>query len=179
MKKWIIGAVICLFVVGLYVIELSRIQTDNITQSMPTLDELEVDEAAREWEPFYRVRATIIDGQSADFSIPRELRESVGREMELTGAAVFFDAGCKSYGDSATVNSFFLLPSLGLAEACVILPDVAMRWTIRINTRNNWLISRNDMISTEVKVKGKFRINTEKPYEAAFFLDDADVELLP
>ena len=58
------------------------------------------------------------------------------------------------------------------------LPEVAMRWTVRVNLQDDWLLSNTDMIDARVKVIGFFRIDTQKPYEAAFFLDNAKVELL-
>jgi hypothetical protein len=178
MKKWGVIILIVLVVAGLYIIEFSKINTDT-SESLPTLDQLKFDETTGNWSDFYRVRATIIDGQTATFSIPKNLRESEGKEIELSGAAVFFSPGCKNAGDKIAVHSFFLLPTLGLANACEHLPEVAMRWTVRVNVEDNWLISRNDMIQTKVNVKGVFKIDTEKPYESAFFLDRATVELIP
>ncbi|MDB4584362.1 DUF3299 domain-containing protein [Draconibacterium sp.] len=179
MKKWGIAILIIVVVAGLYFIEYSKIETGNVTSNaMPTLDDLRVNEAARNWDKFYRVRATIIDGQNAEFSIPKDLLESVGKEMKLTGAAVFFSPGCKAVGDKIAVHSFFLYPTLGLANACIHLPEVAMRWTVRINLKEDWVISGTDMIDAVVNVQGKFRIDTNKPYESAFFLDSAKVEIV-
>ena len=93
MKKWGIAILIIVLIAGLYFIEISKIKTGNETSdSMPTLDELKFDDSAKNWEYFYKVRATIIDGQRAEFDIPKKLLESVGREMELSGAAVFFSS---------------------------------------------------------------------------------------
>lgn len=179
MKKWGIAILIIAIVAGLYFIEYSKIETGNTSAvAMPTLDDLKVNEAARNWENFYRVRATIIDGQTAEFSIPKDLRESEGNEMKLIGAAVFFSPGCKAVGDKIAVHSFFVYPTLGLANACIHLPEIAMRWTVRINLEEDWVISRNDMIDAVVNVQGKFRIDTNKPYESAFFLDNAGVEMV-
>ncbi|NQU52820.1 MAG: hypothetical protein HQ522_09805 [Bacteroidetes bacterium] len=177
MKKWGIGVLLVVIVAGLYYIEFSKIDTGNL-ETVPTLDELEFDSATRNWDNFYRVRATIIDGQSAKFSIPENLKLMVGKEMELSGAAVFFSPGCTAKGDKIAVHSFFLLPTLGLANACEHLPEIAMRWTIQINIENDWIISRDDMIQTLVNVKGDFRIDTKKPYDAAFFIDHAAVQLI-
>ena len=101
-----------------------------------------------------------------------------GEEMSLTGAAVFFGNGCKTADDRIAVHSFFLLPTLGLAEACVLQPDVAMRWTVQVNLNQNWIIDRNDMIGAMVRVTGTFRIDTQKPYEAAFFLEKARAKII-
>ena len=180
MKKWGVGIVIIVILAVLYFVELSKIDTENKTSGlMPTLDNLEFDEMARNWDNFYRVRAKIINGQHAEFSIPPELSKVQGKTMELIGAAVFFSPGCKTRGDKIAVQSFFIYPTLGLANACEHLPEVAMRWTVRINLNEDWLISRNDMINAMVKTKGIFRIDTEKPYESVFFLDQATVEFVP
>ncbi|MDB4335071.1 hypothetical protein OAA06_01795 [bacterium] len=177
MRKWIIGLFLVGLIAGLYIIELSKIDLENSNFSA-NLDRLETGEAESGWESFYRVRATLIDGQSASFSIPQDLQDKKGKILELTGAAVFYGSGCILKGDSVLINDFFLLPSLGFAEACVLQPDEAMRWTIRINTKEPWLIRRIDMIGAMVKVKGVFRIDTSKPYESAFFIDDAAAELV-
>ena len=177
MKKWGIALGTVLLVVLLYYIEISKVNTSN-SGSIPTLDKLKADDVARGWDPFYRVRAVIIDGQSADFSIPKELKALEGEEMSLTGAAVFFGNGCKTADDRIAVHSFFLLPTLGLAEACVLQPDVAMRWTVQVNLNQNWIIDRNDMIGAMIRVTGTFRIDTQKPYEAAFFLEKARAKII-
>ena len=180
MKKWGIAVLIVIVLAALYFIEFSKIESGNETsEAMPTLDNLTFDEAARNWEYFYKVRVKIVDGQSAEFTIPKELLDACGEEMELTGAAVFFSPGCKAEGDKIAVHSFFLYPTLGLANACIHLPEVAMRWTVRITLKEDWLITRTDMIQTVVKVNGIFRIDTEKPYESAFFLDEAEVKIVP
>lgn len=180
MKKWGIAILIVVLIAGLYFIEFSKIESNNeTTNAMPTLDDLHFDETAKNWEEFYKVRATIIDGQHAEFNITKKLSESIGNEIKLTGAAVFFSPGCKVADDKIAVHSFYLYPTLGLANACSHLPEVAMRWTIRINLDEDWLVTKTDMINAEVKVSGTFRINTDKPYESAFFLDKAEVELIP
>lgn len=176
-KNWLI----VLFVIGvlavLYFIELSKIDSDGVN-NMPTLDNLQSDEVSENWAPFYKVRATIIDGQSAGFSIPKEIRRKNGKEIQLTGAVVFRGNGCEIIDNNSTrVNYFFLLPSLGLAQACVLQPDVAMRWTIRVNLENPWILSRNEMIDAEATVSGILKTDTSKPYEAAFIIEDATVEL--
>ena len=147
--------------------------------NMPTLDHLKTDETAKNWAPFYKVRATLIDGQSASFSIPKEIRNKNGKEIKLTGAVVFRGNGCEIIDNNTTrVNYFFLLPSLGLAQACVLQPDVAMRWTIRVNLENAWVLNRNQMINAEAIVSGRLKIDTSKPYEAAFIIENATAELM-
>ena len=180
MKKWGIAIVILVVIAGLYFIEFSKVKTSNETSNaMPTLDKLEFDEAAQNWEDFYKVRATIIDGQTAKFDIPKRLRDIEGGKITLTGAAVFFSPGCKIIDNKVSVHSFFIYPTLGLANACEHLPEIAMRWTVRINLESDWLLSRTEMIDIMVKVTGTFRIDTNKPYESVFFLDDAEVEIVP
>jgi len=177
MKKWGITILIVALLAGLYFIEFSKIETGTIrSQTMPTLDNLKYDEAASNWEDFYKVRTTIIDGQRAEFDIPQKLKAKVGTEMKLSGAAVFFSPGCKFIGDKIAVHSLFLYPTLGLANACIHLPEVAMRWTIRVNLADDWVISQTDMIDAMVNVTGTFRIDTNQPYDAAFFLDNAKIE---
>lgn len=179
MKKWGITILIIALVAALYFIEFSKIEGNNeTTNAMPTLDNLQFDETAKSWAEFYKVRATIIDGQNAEIEIPKKLRESVGKEMKLSGAAVFFSPGCRVVGDKIAVRSMFLYPTLGLANACSHLPEIAMRWTIRINLKEDWLITNTDMINAEAEVRGIFRMNTDKPYESVFFLDSAQVELI-
>lgn len=179
MKKWGVAILIIVVIAGLYFIEFSKIESGNKSISaMPTLDDLNFDEAAKNWDDFYKVRATIIDGQTAEFDIPNNLQKTVGQKLELNGAAVFFSPGCKQVGDKIAVHSLFLYPTLGLANACVHLPEVAMRWTIRINLEEDFLLSKTEMIDAEIKVKGTFRIDTGKPYESAFFLDNANMEII-
>jgi len=179
MKKWGVAILILIIIAGLYFIEFSKIDSNNsVSNAMPTLDDLEVNESARNWDKFYRVRATIIDGQTAKFSIPNDLRELEGKDMKLKGAAVFFSPGCREVDDKIAVSSFFLYPTLGLANACEHLPEVAMRWTIRINLEEDWLVSRTDMIDAVVNVTGKFKIDTKKPYDSAFFFEHAKVEFV-
>lgn len=180
MKKWGIAIVFVLIVAGLYYIEFSKVDSENDSSNvMPTLDDLNFDTSSQNWDDFYKVRATIINGQSAEFDIPNSLEEKEGEEMQLSGAVVFFSPGCKEAGDKIAVHSFFLYPTLGLANACSHLPEVAMRWTIRINLEEDWLLTNTEMIDARAKVNGIFRIDTQKPYESAFFLDNATVELLP
>lgn len=175
MKKWGVTILIVILVGGLYYIEFSKIQSDENSNAMPTLDDLEYSASSQNWAHFYKVRATIIDGQTAEFDIPEKLYELNGKEMELEGAAVFFSPGCKVIDDKIGVHSFFLYPTLGLANACVHLPEIKMRWTIRVDLKNDWLLTKTEMIDAKAKVKGTFRIDTSKPYDSAFFLDDAQV----
>lgn len=176
-KNWLIIFSIVVLLIALYVIEMSKIKPGDRT-NMPTLDNLQTDEISKNWEPFYKVRATIIDGQSANFSIPEEIKNNEGKELKLSGALVFFGNGCSLIIDSTTeVNSFFLLPSLGLAQSCILQPDMAMRWTIRVNLAKPWVIDRNEMIDAEAIVSGTFKIDTSKPYEAAFYIENATAKL--
>lgn len=179
MRNWGIGILLIVVVILLYFIEFSKVNKNNETaNALPTLDKLTFDEASKAWEDFYKVRATIIDGQSATFEIPAKLEQQVGTEMELRGAAVFFSPGCTEAGDKIAVHSFFIYPTLGLANACSHLPEVAMRWIIRVNLQNDWIVAKTEMIDARVYVKGIFRIDTEKPYESVFFLDNAHVEFV-
>lgn len=179
MRNWGIGILLLIVFVALYFIEFSKVNKDNETaNALPTLDNLTFDKASGAWEDFYKVRATIIDGQSASFDIPSTLEQQEGNIIQLTGAAVFFSPGCTAIGDQVAVHSFFIYPTLGLANACSHLPEVAMRWTVRVNLQNDWIVSKTEMIDAKVHVKGTFRIDTEKPYESAFFLDHSQVKLV-
>jgi len=174
---------IVLSIVGL-LLALNFLEISKVGQSrntgMPTLDDLHTDEVSKNWEPFYKVRATIVDGRSAEFSIPQKIKDGEGKELTLSGALVFFGNGCRLINDSTTeVTSFFLLPSLGLAQACVLQPDVAMRWTIRVNLLKPWVVNRNEMINAEATVSGILKIDTSKPYEAAFILEQSVAALTP
>jgi len=176
-KNWLIIFPIAVLLVVLYAIELSKVKPGG-SNPMLTLDNLQTDEISRNWEPFYKVRATIIDGQSANFSIPEEIKNNEGKELMLSGAMVFRGNGCEMIDDDRTrVNYFFILPSLGLAQACELQPDVAMRWTIRVNLAKPWVIDRNEMIDAEAIVSGTFKIDTSKPYEAAFYIENAMAKL--
>lgn len=173
LKKILIIISILIIIASLYLIEFSKIKNEGSSSNL-TLDNLNYDELSSNWELFYKVRAKIIDGQRAEFTIPNELKEKEGSEMKLSGAAVFFGNGCKMLNDSTTeIKSFLLLPTLGLAQSCVITADEAMRWTIMIHLAKPWVINRNDMINAEVIVSGRFKTDTSKPYEAAFFIENA------
>jgi hypothetical protein len=176
-KKWPVILFAVLIVAGLYFIEISKIKVSG-NPDMANLDELSYDKTAQAWEPFYRVRATLIDGQSAQFSIPNRLQEKIGKEIELIGAGVFYGNGCSRQGDTITVKEFYLLPSLGLAQACVIEPDIEMRWTIRVILIENWILHRDDMINNLSTVRGRFSIDTTKPYEGVFFLKEATAHVI-
>ncbi len=176
-RNWLIIIVVVLLFAAMYFIEISKAKTDGVN-NMPTLDNLQTDETSENWEPFYKVRATIIDGQSAVFSIPDELKEKEGKELKLSGAVVFRGNGCQMMDSTQTrVSYFFLLPTLGLAQACELPPDVAMRWTIRVNLAKPWVVDRNEMINTEAIVSGILKTEPSKPFEAAFILENAGVEL--
>jgi len=179
-KIRLIGIVLVVLLIALYLIEMSKFKTGIVINNMPTLDNLHTDDAAKTWDLFYKVRATINDGQSASFSIPDGLKESEGKPLRLSGAVVFRGNGCEIINNNETsVRYFFLLPTLGLARACELQPDVAMRWTIRVNLAEPWVLSRNDMIDAEAIVSGIFKIDTSQPYEAAFIIEKANVELKP
>jgi len=176
-RNWLIIIFVICMVAALYFIEMSKVKTEGV-RSMPTLDNLQTDEISGNWDPFYKVRATIIDGQSASFSIPEEIRENEGKELKLAGAMVFRGNGCAIIDNNTTrVHYFFLLPSLGLARACELQPDVAMRWTIRINLAEPLILNRIEMIDAKATVSGIFRIDISKPYEAAFILENANARM--
>ncbi len=178
-KKWLIILSVIALLAVLYFIEFSKVKTEKVN-NMPTLDNLQTDEISRNWDPFYKVRATIIDGQSARFSIPDEIKNNEGKQIELFGAVIFRGNGCTMIDSNRTsVKYFFLLPTLGLARACELQPDVAMRWTIRVNLAIPLILNRNQMIDAMAKVTGVFKIDTSKPYEAAFIIENASAELKP
>jgi hypothetical protein len=170
---------VALLLLGLlYVLELTRVEYGG-NAHMAGLDHLEYDKAGEAWEPFYRVRATLIDGQHAEFSIPEVLLEQQGGIMELEGAGSFYAAGCHRNGDSVRVSEFYLLPSTGLAEACELMPDVEMRWTIRVLLEDHWDLHYEDMILNRCRVRGRFLMDTSRPYEGIFFLEEARAMLIP
>lgn len=176
-KNWLIALVVFCLLTALYFIEISKVSKGD-GNKMPTLDNLHTDERSENWESFYKVRATIIDGQSAKFSIPQTIKDNEGKELKLSGALVFFGNGCRMINETTTeVKSFFLLPTLGLAQACVLQPDEAMRWTIMVHLAKPWILSRNEMIRAEAVISGRLRIDTSKPYEAAFYLENANAKL--
>ena len=103
-----------------------------------------------------------------------------GKEFELSGAVIFRGNGCELIDkDNTRVNFFFLVPTLGLAQACELQPDVAMRWTIRVDLATPLILNRNEMIDARVTVSGIFKIDTSNPYEAAFFIENALAKLNP
>jgi hypothetical protein len=175
--NWLIVLLVVVLVAVLYLIEFSKIKTES-AGNIPTLDNLQTDEISKNWDAFYKVRATIIDGQSANFSIPEELKILEGKDLKLSGAAVFFGNGCEMLNDSTiSIRSFYLYPTLGLAQSCVLDPAEAMRWTIVVNLQQPWILSRNEMVNAEVIVSGKFKIDTSKPYEAAFYFENATAKI--
>jgi hypothetical protein len=177
MRNWLIILIIVVLVAGLYFIEFNKVNTGT-GNSMLTLDNLPTDTISGNWDPFYKVRASIIDGQSASFSIPKEISDNEGKELKLTGAMVFRGNGCEMINNNETkVHYFFLLPSIGLAQACVIQPDIEMRWTIRVNLSEPWILSRNEMIDAEAVVSGILRIDISKPFESAFIFENASARL--
>ena len=176
-RNWLIIILVVGLVSALYLIELSKVKKESVS-NMPTLDNLQTDEVSKNWSLFYKVRATIIDGQSANFSIPQEIKNNVGKNLKLSGAAVFFGNGCKMVDVTTTkIKSFYLLPTLGLANSCVLNPAEAMRWTIMVHLAEPWILNRNEMINTEAIVSGTFKIDTSKPYEAAFYIENATAKL--
>jgi len=177
-KSRLIVIVVVILLVALYLIEISKVKTGIVINNELTLDNLHPDDVAKTWDLFYKVRATITDGQSATFSIPDELKEIEGKPLKLSGAVVFRGNGCEIINNNETsVRYFFLLPTLGLARACELQPDVAMRWTIRVNLAEPWVLSRNEMIDAEAIVSGILKIDTSQPYEAAFIIEKANAEL--
>ena len=175
-KNWLIALLVLIIIAALYFIEFSKVNNEN--GNMPTLDNLQTDEASHNWDLFYKVRATINDGQSASFSIPDELKDLEGTVMKLSGAAVFFGNGSEMLNDStASIRSFYLYPTLGLAQSCVLDPAEAMRWTIVVNLEKPWVLSRNEMVNAEVIVSGMFKIDTSKPYEAAFYFKNSTANI--
>jgi len=178
-RNYLIILFVIFIVAALYFIEISKVKTDG-GNNMPTLDNLQTDEISANWEPFYKVRATITDGQSASFSIPEELKDKAEKEINISGAVIFRGNGCEIIDNDKThVNFFFLVPTIGLAQACELQPDVAMRWTIRVDLKTPLILNRNEMIDAQVTVSGIFKINTTNPYEAAFFIENANAKLNP
>lgn len=178
-KNGLIIIFVLVLLAVLYFIEMSKVKTDKVN-NMPTLDHLATDEISANWDLFYKVRATIIDGQSASFSIPDELKDKQGKRLKLAGALVFRGNGCTMIdNDRTNVNYFFLMPTPGLARACELQPDVAMRWTIRVDLETPWILTRNEMIDAEATVAGIFKIDPSNPYEAAFFIERATADLKP
>jgi len=178
-RNWLLIILVVVLLAALYFIEISKVKTDGVN-NMPTLDNLATDEISANWDLFYKVRATIIDGQSASFSIPDELKDKEGKMLKLAGAVVFRGNGCTMVDSEKTsVNYFFLMPTVGLARACELQPDEAMRWTIRVDLATPWILTRNEMIDAEATVVGIFKIDASKPYEAAFFIEGATADLNP
>lgn len=177
MGKWVVFFLCLLITAGLYLIEISKIHDPNDLTST-RLDHLDYDETSSAWAPFYRVRATLIDGQSARFSLPSEVKEKEGHEIEITGAAVFYGNGCTRENEFVTVSQFYLLPTLGLAQACVVQPDEQMRWTLQVHLQEPWILHCDEMINAMTTVQGLFRIDTSKPYEGIFFIDNAEATLV-
>jgi len=178
-KNGLIIILVVVLLAVLYFIEMSKVKTEGVN-NMPTLDNLATDEISANWDLFYKMRATIIDAQSASFSIPDELKDKEGKRLKLAGAVVFRGNGCIMIDNEKTsVNYFFLMPTIGLAWACELQPDEAMRWTIRVDLATPWILTRNEMIDAEATVAGIFKIDASKPYEAAFFIESATADLKP
>jgi hypothetical protein len=178
MKKTLAVLVSGLLLAALYLAEFGKIAYRD-AQGMPTLDALELRGDGALWDLFYRVRVKIIDGQSAAFDLPAALRELHGREMTISGAVAFRGDGARAVGSNrVAVTLFDLVPLPGMAYGCEILPELSMRWTIVVAPAQEWTLTREQMIEAEARVRGRFRIETSDPYNAAFFIDDAAVELL-
>ncbi len=178
MKKMVISLAAVLLLAALYLAELGKIAYRD-AGGMPTLDDLERRSDGALWDLFYRVRVTIIDGQSADFAIPAALRELDGSEIDISGAVAFRGDGARPLGSNRVAVAFFdLVPLLSMAYGCDILPELAMRWTLVVRPAEEWTLTREEMIEAEVRVRGRFRIDASEPYNAAFFIDDAAVELV-
>lgn len=165
-------------VAALYFFELSQLRLVPAT-SLPSLDDIESGDLTRLWEKFYRVRAHIIDGQSASFDIPPDLQALAGETITLKGAVDFFSNGCVEQGGKIAIRSFILVPTLDIVDSSDIVPEVEMRWTVIVDLRDEWVLSREEMICAEATVTGRFRIDTSHPYDAAFFIDGARCELAP
>ena len=177
-KKIVAVLLFSALLTGLYVIELSKIQVRESDRTL-NLDELESNASGKLWDLFYRVRVKIIDGRSAAFDMPAELLELNGEEIELEGAVAFRSEGNRFVDNNHIAVAYFdLLPLVTLTYACDIAPDVYMRWTVVVSLRDEWVLTREQMIDAEVAVRGRFRIDTSEPYNAAFFIDDAKAVLL-
>ncbi|AQQ10491.1 hypothetical protein L21SP3_02326 [Sedimentisphaera cyanobacteriorum] len=175
-NKWAIAFAGLAVIACLYIIELSKIEVGG-SQRVPGLDNVKASDADKQWAPFYRVRASLIDNQTAEFDIPEKLRRKDGEQITLTGAAMFYGSGCSASGDKVSVEYFFLVPSLSIADACTILPEVMMRYRVRVNLAEPWVLSRVEMTAAIVRLSGRFRIDTSKPFEAAFIVDEAECSL--
>ncbi len=178
MKKFLTALTLALLLTALYWVEYSKIRVDQSAGAL-TLDNLERARSGELWDLFYRVRVTLVDGNSADFKLPAELRALEGQRISLSGAAAFRSDGARALdAERVAIRFFDLLPLVALAYGCDNLPDVAMRWTIVVTPRDEWVLIRSAMIDAEVAVEGVFRIDTSQPYNAAFFMDDATVDLI-
>lgn len=178
MKKTVIVLASGLLLAALYLAELGKIEYRG-AEGLPTLDALESRRDGGLWDLFYRVRVNIIDGQSADFDLPAPLRALHGRDMAISGAVAFRGDGARPVGSNRVAVAFFdLVPLLSMAYGCAILPELSMRWTIVVTPADEWILTREEMIDAEACVRGRFRIDTSEPYNAAFFIDDAVVELI-
>lgn len=178
LKKFLTALTLALLLTALYWVEYSKIRVDQSAGAL-TLDNLERARSGELWDLFYRVRVTLVDGNSADFKLPAELRALEGQRISLSGAAAFRSDGARALdAERVAIRFFDLLPLVALAYGCDNLPDVAMRWTIVVTPRDEWVLIRSAMIDAEVAVEGVFRIDTSQPYNAAFFMDDATVDLI-
>lgn len=173
MKKFAVALLVIATLAALYWIEINKIELRD-AGVMPTLDNLKSDPDGALWDLFYRVRASIIDGQSASFSIPAQLQALEGETITLKGAVAFRGDGARIVDQNFVAISLFdLVPLIGMTYGCDTLPEIEMRWTIVVNLCEEWILSRAEMIGAEATVQGRFRIDTSQPYNAAFFIDDA------
>jgi len=177
-KRSLIAIPLALLLAALYWVEYNKIRVDQSSNAL-TLDHLQRDSSGELWDLFYRVRATLIDGNSADFRMPAALLALEGRRISLSGAAAFRGDGSRAFdAERVAIRFFDLLPLVTLAYGCDNLPDVAMRWTVVVTPRTEWVLTRIEMIDAEVAVQGRFRIDPSQPYNAVFFIDDATVDLI-
>jgi len=177
LKKFVTALLVIAILAFFYWIEINKISLKD-AGALPTLDNLESNADGALWDLFYRVRVAIIDGRSASFSIPAQLQALEGENISLKGAAAFRGDGARiSDQEHVAVRFFDLVPLAGMTYGCDTLPDIEMRWTIVVNLRREWILSREEMIDAGVRVQGRFRIDTTQPYNAAFFIDDATAVL--
>ena len=179
MKRAVIFLAAGVLLAALYLVEMNKIGVREETDGVLTLDDLQEDASGELWDLFYKVRVVIIDGQSASFDIPAALKEREGELMEICGFAAFRGDGARPVdGQRVAVLFFDLMPLLSMTYGCEITPEVSMRWTLVVNLREEWVLTREEMINAEVSVRGRFRIDTSRPYNAAFFIDDATSQLV-
>jgi hypothetical protein len=177
LSKMFAAALVLLLVAALYMIEFSRVKSAP-PSGLPGLDRIKASSDARLWEKFYRVRAKIIDGQRAEFEIPQDLRRLEGETVRLKGAVLFYSNGCYERDGKIAVKSFLLVPTIDIVHSCDIVPEVEMCWRILVELSEEVIVSRAEMIDALAIVSGTFRIDSSRPYDAAFFIDAATCRML-